>query len=171
MRILIVAAAALVACGPQPETPEQMATRMAEESAAARPAIEAVLGRWGRYMSSGAADSLQLLFTDDVRLQPPNTTAVDGRDGAQSFYGMMTGVGTFDVATTVGSVQAYGPLAYVTGTYTVSFTPGANLPDARATSDTGKYLAVLRRSGGEWLIAAQTWNTDLQIRTPMTAGQ
>jgi len=80
-------------------------------------------------------------------------------------------VGAFDVQTSVATVQAYGPLAYVTGTYTVAFTPGPGLPEARATADTGKYLAVLRRIGPEWLIAAQSWNTDLRIGTPMTVGR
>jgi len=172
MRTLIVAVAvALMACGPQPETAEQVEARLADESAAARSALEAVLGRWARYTSAGMEDSLGLLFTDDVRLQPPNTDAVDGRDGAESFFGMMTGVGTFDVQTSVATVQAYGPLAYVTGTYTVAFTPGPELPEARATADTGKYLAVLHHIGTEWLIAAQSWNTDLRIGTPMTVGQ
>lgn len=169
--IFVVAAGAALACGPQPETPAQAEARMAEESAAARTAVEEVLGRWARYMSTGLRDSMSLLFTDDVRLLPPNTAAVSGHAAVESFFGMMADVGTFDVDVSVMAVDAHGPIAYVAGAYTVAFTPGPSFPGATAASDTGKYLAVLRQVDSHWLIAAQSWNTDLPIRTPMTASQ
>jgi ketosteroid isomerase-like protein len=163
------AAFVVTACAPGGGTPEGAAGM--EQDAAAHAAIETVMERWAHHIAESQADSLTLLFTEDVRLFPPNAPALQGRSEAQSFFEIVNSVGTFELSARVGAVESSGPLGYAWGTYELTFTPNPDMSGARATEDSGKYVAVLRRVGTEWLIAAQSWNTDLPIRTPMTAAQ
>jgi hypothetical protein len=54
-------------------------------------------------------------------------------------------------------VQGHGPLAYVSGTYSISYEGGAR--------DRGKYLRVLRLMNGTWRLEKTIWSSDLPVQS------
>ena len=52
--------------------------------------------------------------------------------------------------------QVAGEVAYLTGESSVTVTP----PGAPASAQSGKYLVVLKRSGGKWLVSDAIHNAD-----------
>lgn len=163
---LFTAALLITACQ-KAETPEQAAARIAEESAAARAAIEARNIAFEAHFMAGYADSVAAFYTEDGEILPPNDKAVAGRANIQAMFASFLGSGTFVFDLTTTGVVANGAHAIERGTYTMSFTPPAGAPpEVKASADTGKYVAHWRNEGGTWLMAHDIWNSDLPVPQP-----
>ena len=148
------------------ETPAQMRARMDQESAAARQQIEAAQPRFERFLAAGQADSITAFYTENATVMAPNQKAATGRENIRAFWAGMLGMGQWTLDIRTGSVAANGPIAIETGTYVLSFKPGPNAMPGMPPADTGKFMAHWHQVGGQWMLAEDTWNSDLPVAPP-----
>ena len=105
-----------------------------------------------------AKDSAKVgaLYTDDAVLMPPTTALVKGRTAIEAWFKDGFNQGFSNLRLTPFRTDVSGDLAYVAGTYTISGkTPGGSFDDR------GKYVEIWKRSGGQWRIATDIFNSDL----------
>lgn len=104
-------------------------------------------------------DAMSTSFAEDVVLMPPNHPDIVGRTPLRQWQGQFLAMGD-DYDLTVEEVAGCGDLAYVRGTYSLSFTPlGAPQP----VVDAGRWLHILRRQAdGTWLITHDVFSSTLQ---------
>ena len=112
----------------------------------------------GALAAQDAAAVAKLYAADGAEL-PPNAPAATGRaaiekyhkDFAQQF--MLHGI-----TITPTKTQVSGNIAYDVGTYKQQLMPmkGGGIAD-----DHGKYLVLLKKEGGNWVIAYAIYNSDL----------
>jgi ketosteroid isomerase-like protein len=153
----------------KPETPSQAATRMDQESAAAKTALQAIARRWEGWTAAGQVDSFATAFTEDGRELPPHAPAAVGA-AIRAFHARQAALGSSTVAITVDHVSANGPLAAGGGMFIANITPGPGAPAGMtAVADTGKWLAQLQQTGGTWRFVALIWNSDLPLPLPAAA--
>jgi len=93
-RLFTAALVTLAACQ-KAETPEQAATRMEQESAAARTAIEAQGASFAAHFSAGHGDSVAAFYTENGEILPPNGPAVSGRANIAGFMNTGFGMGSY----------------------------------------------------------------------------
>lgn len=114
---------------------------------------------------SGDVAAVTAKFDDDAILMLPNQPLLRGKLAIQRFYegwchGPMKPTSfTFDHL----EATASGDYAYDVGTYNLSMLAGPG----RRVDDSGKYIAVLKHSDGEWKIAYLIFNSDLPPHPPM----
>jgi len=89
---------------------------------------------------------------------PPDHPAVRGRAAIEGYYRQVFSgpakLSAFRLTHRESSVA--GDVAYLTGDSTITVTP----PGAPPIAQTGKYVVVLKRSGGKWLVADAIHNAD-----------
>ncbi len=110
-----------------------------------------------------ARDSVKAaeFYAGTATFMPPNSATVHGRDSVQLYYKTVIDGGMSDLVMEpkdVGGVlPAAGPgLAYANGTYSLTMkTAGGE------QRDRGKYLLVMRNTGGQWRCEYSIWNSDL----------
>jgi uncharacterized protein (TIGR02246 family) len=119
-----------------------------------RKAIEAQNKRFGAAVEKGDVAALGALYTDDAQALPPNSDVVEGRAAIQEMWKgvLASGVGGASLETT--DVETEGNLAYETGRYQMRSKDGKVL-------DRGKYVVVWKRSGSDWRIHRDIWNTSM----------
>ena len=99
-------------------------------------------------------DKVLGFYAENSVFMPPNAPLLRGRDPLKSFYTGMIEQGATDLRLEPDEVSGHGPIAYESGTYSVSYAKGAS-------RDRGKYLLVLRNMGGTWLTEKTIWSSDL----------
>lgn len=155
--VLALGLGVVAGCAPKAETAEQAEARMANESAAARTAIDAVNAQYMAHFGAAHGDSVAALFAENGRMMAPNGPAAVGRAAIAKGLNEMGSMKPTLVLTTE-SVAANGPLAIEAGTYTFTFTlPGVPAP----MTDTGKYLVHWHMLGDKWMMVDDIWNSDL----------
>jgi ketosteroid isomerase-like protein len=101
--------------------------------------------------------NLELVYADSAVLLPPGGPPVTGRDNIQVWFsGTGRRINTFETA--AHDVDGRGDLAYLRGTYLVTFqAPGA----PHLVTETGKFVWVLRKEpAGTWRVTVDVWNAD-----------
>jgi ketosteroid isomerase-like protein len=93
---------------------------------------------------------------------PPNAATVHGRDSVQLYYQTIIDGGTTELTMEpkdiAGVMPTAGPgLAYANGTYSMKVTTKSGAEQ----KDRGKYLFVMRNTGGQWRCEYGIWNSDL----------
>jgi ketosteroid isomerase-like protein len=83
--------------------------------------------------------------------------AFKGKDAIRQFWGGFLGMGAINLALFSDDVMQRDDLAVETGHYEVSITPKG----AAAATDSGKYVVVWRRIGGQWKLERDIFNTNL----------
>ena len=144
-RLATAFVAALAACGP--------ATLSQDD----RAAISAVDELFRASVVNQDWGALEDVYADSAVLLSPGERPVTGRDNIQVWYsGTGRLVNTFETA--AHDVDGRGDLAYVRGTYLITFrSPGAS----QAVTETGKFVWVLRKDpGGRWRVAVDVRNAD-----------
>ena len=96
-------------------------------------------------------DKVVGLYGDNSVFMPANAPLLRGREPLKSFYADLAGKWT-ELRMEPDDVAGHGPLAYQTGTYTLT---GAE------AHDRGKYLIVLRNLAGNWRMEYTAWSSDL----------
>ena len=106
----------------------------------------------------GNAAAVAAVFREDAVEMPPCQKMVQGRGAIEQFYrGMLSGparVTGFTFHHMESSVV--GEVAFDVGTYTRSVSTPMG-----AVEDSGKYTVVLKKTGGEWMVAYLIYNSDL----------
>jgi len=102
------------------------------------------------------------VYTAEASLMQPNGPTVEGRAAIQAWLEAFPPVSALTIETQ--EIDGLGDLAYVRGTYTMSFTlPGATGP----TEDRKKYLLIERKQAdGSWLITDELFNSDVPLPAP-----
>jgi uncharacterized protein (TIGR02246 family) len=119
-------------------------------------AVAAVNERWRQAALAGDAAALASLYAEDAVLLAPGMPTAKGRPAIQSAFATIfeSPPSSVTIESDATIVSESGELAFDHGTYTMSGTT----PAGEAWQDTGKFLGVLRNTGGEWTYIADTWN-------------
>jgi uncharacterized protein (TIGR02246 family) len=104
--------------------------------------------------NKGDAAAVAARYTSDAYVLPDHMDMVQGRAAIEGLMKKeIEQVG--DLKITVVDVQPLGPnAAREVGTYTLKTKGQAS------QQDSGKYATVLRKVGGQWLIATDIWNSN-----------
>ncbi|HEY0876698.1 MAG TPA: DUF4440 domain-containing protein [Vicinamibacterales bacterium] len=93
-------------------------------------------------------------YAESSVFMPPNAPLLRGREPLKEFYSDLIEKGATDLRLEPDEVSGHGPIAYESGTYSLTYANGAN-------RDRGKYLLVLRNMGGTWRTEKTIWSSDL----------
>lgn len=161
LMLLSVAALLLPAC----QASEKSGNNMAEGNAAAatdagadQRAIRAQVDRWLQLVKAKDAAGIAALYVEDGTVMPPNAPIGKGHAAIQQTWASMMATPGFDLTFVPDQiiVSSSGDMALDRGTYRLAIAPNGT-----AQSDTGKYVVVWRKVGGEWKAAADIFNSDL----------
>ena len=121
-------------------------------------AIRGQVDRWLQLVKAKDAAAIAGLYAEDGAVMPPNGPIGKGRDAIQKIWASMMGTPGFDLTFTPEQiiVSSSGDMALDRGTYKLAIAPKGT-----PQSDTGKYVVVWRKVGGEWKAAADIFNSDL----------
>lgn len=121
-------------------------------------AIRGQVDRWLQLIKAKDAASIAALYAEDGAVMPPNGPIGKGRAAIQQTWASMMQTPGFDLTFVPEQivVSSSGDMALDRGTYRL-----AVAPDGTAQTDTGKYVVVWRKIGGEWKAAADIFNSDL----------
>ncbi len=126
-----------------------------------RAALERVVDAYVRANAAEDVAALTGLYADDALLLPPDEGLIEGRNGIETFWtsGMEPGL-----LITPVRVEIHGDAGLVVGRYTVP-------EHADSPADSGKCVLMFRRSGPNWRITADIWNTSTPRADAMPEGE
>lgn len=159
--LLSVTALLLPAC----EVSEKPASSAAEANSAAavdtgadEQAIRGQVDRWLQFVKAKDAAGIAEFYTEDGAVMPANAPISKGRAAIQQTWASMMQTPGFDLTFVPEQiiVSSSGDMALDRGTYRLTVAPGG-----ATQTDTGKYVVVWRKIGGEWKAAADIFNSDL----------
>ncbi len=117
-------------------------------------AITAANQQFMKAFNSGDAAGIARLYTDNGQVLPPNSDAITGHQGIQSFWQGAMDMGIANATLESTEVIAQDNGAYEVGRYTLAASNGQVL-------DRGKYLVIWHREGGQWKLHRDIWNSNL----------
>ena len=159
--LLSVSALLLPAC----QAGEKPANNIAEANSATavdagadEQAIRGLVDRWHQLVKARDAAGIAALYAEDGAVMPPNAPIGKGRAAIEQAWAAMMQTPGFDLTITPEQilVSSSGDMALDRGTYGLTVAP-----DGTTQTDTGKYVVVWRKIGGEWKAAADIFNSDL----------
>src|SRR5215210_3672510 len=153
--ILAAAALLLPACE-KAERHDTIATTQAE-TAAAEQAIRGHIARWLLLIEAKDAATIAKFYADDGVVMPPNQPLVTGRESIAQFWQSMTAIPEMTLTFQPERIDLSraGDMALDRGTYRFTGKPGG-----QAADETGKYVVVWKKVGGDWKVAADIFNSD-----------
>lgn len=157
--LLAAAAAALLpACEVADAPANAPAKANASDAAADEQAIRANVDRWLQAVNAKDAAAVAQFYTEDGAVMPPNMPIGKGRAAIQKTWADMMATPGFNLHFTPEQivVSSSGDMALDRGTYQLTVSPTGT-----PQTDTGKYLVVWRKVGGEWKAAADMFNSDV----------
>jgi ketosteroid isomerase-like protein len=107
---------------------------------------------WEQAFNAGDASKVAAIYTEDARLLAPNAKVSQGRATVEEAFAQMIATG-HKITLDSTEAMAAGDLGYSIGTYEEKDKDGAVV-------DSGKYVEIFRRVGGEWQISNDIWNSD-----------
>jgi uncharacterized protein (TIGR02246 family) len=119
-----------------------------------RAAIEAANARFSADFAKGDAAAVASHYTVAGQVFPPNGDVVKGREAIAKFWKGAMDAGVTGVKLMVVEAEAHGGTAHEVGTYVLTGEGGKTL-------DTGKYIVVWKRDGGQWKLHRDIWNTSM----------
>lgn len=127
-------------------------------STADEEAIRRQVARWLQLVKSKDAAGIAKIYTEDGAVMPPNATIGKGRTAIQETWASLMNTPGFEPTFAPEQIVLSGSadMALDRGTYRLAIAPSG-----KAQSDTGKYVVVWRKVGGEWKAAADIFNSDL----------
>lgn len=161
--LLLLSAAALLLPGCR--VAEQSGNTSAEGNAATtvtaaadEQAIRGQVERWHQLIKAKDAAAIAALYTEDGAVMPPNAPIGKGHAAIEKVWAGLLQIPGFDlnILPEQITVSSSGDMALDRGTYKLALAP-----DGKAMTDTGKYVVVWRKVGGEWKAAADIFNSDL----------
>jgi uncharacterized protein (TIGR02246 family) len=126
-------------------------------------AIRALDTRIVAAMQARDAAAVTAFYAPDAQLFPPNQPVATGPAAIRSAWAEDFRLPNIDLSFDPEriDVAASGDMASDVGRYRVSL----DGPNGRI-SDSGKYVVVWRKAGGEWKVMADIWNSDLPLPEP-----
>jgi len=122
------------------------------------PAIRAVADAYQAAMLAGDAAAAAAVYRDDAVEMPPGVPPIQGRAAIEQYFRGMFGSCRFTEFTLSHTeLRASGDVAFAAGTSPARLTPNGGPP----VEASGKYLVVLKRTGGAWRVAYSIHNSDV----------
>jgi uncharacterized protein (TIGR02246 family) len=109
------------------------------------------------------ANAVAALYTEDALVLPPNTPAIQGREGARNFFSGAINSGVSKVNLVTHEVEGDGQTAIERGAYEM-------MVDGDVVVDKGKYLVHWRNVDGEWKLNKDMFNSDLPAAPVLKKG-
>lgn len=130
---------------------------VAQTKGKTEPTLSKLAKEWADAFNAKDTAKVAAMYTDDATVNPPNEPAVHGRKNIQAWAqkGIDQGMGALVLTPTESAIS--GSIAYEAGTYSMTITP----PDGKPMQDRGKYVVVLKQTGGKWLLAHDIFNSDM----------
>jgi uncharacterized protein (TIGR02246 family) len=121
-------------------------------------AIRGQVDRWLQLVKAKDAAGIAELYAEDGAVMPPNTPIGKGRAAIEQTWAAMMATPGFDLTFVPDQIvlSSSGDMALDRGTYRLAVSP-----DGTAQIDTGKYVVVWRKIGGDWKAVADIFNSDL----------
>lgn len=121
-------------------------------------AVIAVADAYTAAMLKADSAAVAALYMDDAIEMPPNAAAVKGKTAIEQYYKKQFADGKI-TAFSLTHVDSHvsGDVGYDIGTYTQAMTPAGK---TQSFQDAGKYIVVLKKSGGKWLVRYVCYNSD-----------
>jgi uncharacterized protein (TIGR02246 family) len=117
-----------------------------------RSGIQASNENFTQAFARGDAATLASLYTDNAQLLPAQSDFVTGRSAIQRFWQSVMDMGINAAVLETLEVESADDTAYEVGRYTLKVVSGE-------VADTGKYLVIWRRQGGNWKLHRDIWTT------------
>jgi ketosteroid isomerase-like protein len=147
---------AFLACRPKENS--QMNPSMVTPSEV-QPSIDTQNQVFMNAIQAGNMDSLEMVYSEDGWILPPNNDAVKSLGGIKSFMQDLVESGVNDIQLTSGELHVIGDSnAVETGMYRVF------MNDQQV--DEGKYMVLWKNEEGAWRIYRDMWNTNMPAPQP-----
>jgi uncharacterized protein (TIGR02246 family) len=120
-------------------------------------AIRAGVARWVELIKARDSDGIAELYAADAMAMPPNQPIVSGREAIREFWRATVQIPELELTFEPQSIDVAdsGDFAIDRGTYRLR-----GKPNGQQLDDTGKFIEVWRKVGGEWKVAANIFNSD-----------
>jgi uncharacterized protein (TIGR02246 family) len=130
----------------------------AVDTAGDEQAIRAHVDHWLQLVKAKDASGIAKMYAEDGAVMPPNAPIGKGRAAIQQAWASMMRTPGFDLTFNPEQIviSSSGDMALDQGTYTLTVAP-AGAPQ----TDTGKYVVVWRKIGGDWKAVADIFNSNL----------
>lgn len=161
--LLSVTAVLLSACQPRDKAANDSAQATAAvDTAADERAIRGNVDRWLQLVKAKDAAGISQFYTEDGAVMAPNAPIGKGRAAIQQTWASMMRTPGFDLTFAPEQIvlSRSGDMALDRGTYRLAMAPAG-----KPQRDTGKYVVVWRKVGGDWKAAADIFNSDLAPAT------
>lgn len=129
------------------------------ETAEARAGVEATNTQFMAAFSQGDAAGVAACYTEDTQLLPPNGEIVRGRKAVQETMQGFIDAGIKGMQLVSTEVEGHGDTAHEVGTYTLTVENGQ-------TIDEGKYIVIWKKTGDEWKLHRDIFNSNLPLPEP-----
>jgi uncharacterized protein (TIGR02246 family) len=130
----------------------------AVDTAGDEQAIRAHVDHWLQLVKAKDASGIAELYAEDGAVMPPNAPIGKGRAAIQQAWASMMRTPGFDLTFNPEQIviSSSGDMALDRGTYTLTVAPAGT-----RKTDTGKYVVVWRKIGGDWKAVADIFNSNL----------
>jgi len=159
--LLSVAALVLPACQAREKPAKdgvEASGATAADTAGDEQAIRAHVDHWLELVKAKDAAGIAEIYTEDGAVMPPNAPIGKGRAAIEQTWASMMRTPGFGLTITPEQIviSSSGDMALDRGTYALTVAPAGT-----TQSDTGKYVVVWRKIGGDWKAAADIFNSNL----------
>jgi ketosteroid isomerase-like protein len=155
--VLAIAGAGLLAIGcHRPDTASTDTDRdtvAAFDLAATRRVVEEKNRRFTEAHVTGDSVAMVDIFTQDARVLPPDSDPVIGRPAIEALTSQYLTFGITEFREETTAFYGGEDLLIDEGTYIMVY-------GADSTRESGKYLNVWKKEGGEWKVYSNMWNTN-----------
>ena len=171
--VLLAALLELAACGnppagtaastapaPAPSPPAMAPPSAAPASLPVAPEMEAIRAAGASKddaSSAGNADAMASVYEEEAIILPPSWPAAKGtgqiRKFLKTYLAQLAGGGYTPAVARAVEIGVSGNIGFRSGTYLIKNASGD-------TMDSGKWLEIWSKSGGEWRISKDIWNSD-----------
>ena len=130
----------------------------AVDTAGDEQAIRAQVDHWQQLVKAKDAPGIAEIYAEDGAVMPPNAPIGKGRAAIQQTWASMMRTPGFALTFNPEQIviSSSGDMALDRGTYTLTVAPAGT-----TQTDTGKYVVVWRKIGGDWKAVADIFNSDL----------
>ena len=118
-------------------------------------AIKKLGAEFSQLYMKGDNDAMAKIYTEDGAIFPPGRPIITGRKAIGEYWKLAPGVTVVEHQTVADSIVIRGDIAYDYGTFRAR-----NARDGQpGNPGFGKYVIVWRRTGGQWLMHLDIWNS------------
>jgi uncharacterized protein (TIGR02246 family) len=111
-----------------------------------------VAADWEKAYSSGDAEGIAALLTEDAVVMPPNAPVVEGRSAIKAFYRNHFANRVVPAKMDERELIVFGDMTYRQGVYALE------MPDGN--TEYGKFVELWRNDNGQWRLHRSIWSSN-----------